>query len=157
MIHCPRSVTPIWYKNLLPKIMHLKHSRGKTLNKNKLVGGFSVQDLGLQRALWGCTASWRAGAKPSGTESTSVSAEVHTPCKPTRNAGEIKTPFLPSPTTHRLQSHRTWRRSNARYQTAMEMHFLMPKLTKKIQINPFFSDMVSFILLSLQAHLPNHV
>lgn len=39
----------------------------------------------------------------------------------------------------------------------MEMHFLMPELTKEIQINLFFSDMVSFILLSLQTFLPNHV
>jgi len=38
----------------------------------------------------------------------------------------------------------------------MEMHFLTSKLTKEIQINPLFSDMVSFILQSLQTFIPNH-
>lgn len=118
---------------------------------------FSAQDLGLQRALQGCTAAQRAGVELPGTESRSINAEVRTHCKTTGNSREIKILLLPSPTTHILQSCRTGRRSNCSYQTAMEMHFLMPELTKEIQINLFFSDMVSFILLALQTFLPNHV
>lgn len=41
-----RSIILIQYKSLPPQMMHFKHPMGEPQNKKKLVGAFSVQDLG---------------------------------------------------------------------------------------------------------------
>lgn len=110
---------------------------------------------------WASESSSKMYSRTEGRGQTPRDWEQILKCRGTHNTtgspGEIKILLSPSPTIHRLLSHRTGLRSDSSYQTAMEMHFLMPKLTKEIQINPFFNDMVSFILLSLQTFLPNHI